>query len=123
MKEIFLISQAIEEGILETRQVFSGQRVPLYQNGVFRGIELGYEEYLYLFLNVTDRTEKIYRCMDIVEMETRKKSGYEMLRLDHCIDGFELQWDYQFPSIFNVLPLMNGGTYENTITRKLYYEN
>lgn len=123
VKEIFLISQAIEGGIVETRQVFAGEKVPLYQNGAFQGIQLGYEEYLYLFLNTTDTTEKIYRCMDIVEMEVRKKSGYELLRLDHCVDGFELQWDYQFPSLFTKLPLLDGGIYENAITRKIYYEN
>lgn len=36
VREILLISQAIEEGISETRQVFAGNKVPLYQNGVFQ---------------------------------------------------------------------------------------
>lgn len=122
VEEIFLISQAIEDGITQTRQVFLGEKVPFYQNGIFSGVELGYEEYLYLFLNTTERTEKIYRCMDIVEMEVREKSGYENFRLDHCVDRFELQWNYQFPSLFTVLPMMDGGIYENTIIRKIYYE-
>lgn len=122
VKEIILISQAIEDGITQTKQVFLGEKVPLYQNGIFSGVELGYEEYLYLFLDTTERTEKIYRCMDIVEMEVREKSGYESFRLDHCVDCFELQWDYQFPSLFTVLPMMDGGIYENTIIRKIYYE-
>ena len=123
VKEMILISQAIEEGIAQTRQIFSGEKVPLYQNGIFDGIRLGYQEYLYLFLNTTDKKEKIFRCMDIVEMEVRTKSGYEQLRLDHCVDRFELQWKYQFPSLFTKLPLLNGGYYESTIKRKIYYEN
>ena len=123
VKEIFLISQAIEDGITQTRKVFAGEKVPLYQNGVFAGITLGYEEYLYLFLNMTKSTDKIYRCMDIVEMETREKSGYEMLRLDHCVDSFEIQWQYQFSSLFTELPFLDGDIYENTIKRKIYYEN
>ena len=122
VKEIFLISQAIEDGIGQTRQIFAGEKVPLYQNGLFNGIELGYEEYLYLFLNVTGAEEKTYRCMDIVEMEVRKKSGYEKFSLDHCVDCFELQWDYQFESMFVEIPLLDDEIYENRITRKIYYE-
>ena len=122
VKEIFLISQAIEDGIGQTRQIFAGEKVPLYQNGLFNGIELGYEEYLYLFLNVTGAEEKTYRCIDIVEMEVRKKSGYEKFSLDHCVDCFELQWDYQFESMFVEIPLLDDEIYENRITRKIYYE-
>ena len=122
VREIFLISQALEEGISETRQVFAGEKVPLYQNGVFSGIQLGYEAYLYLFLNTLGNTEKIYRCMDIVEMEIRKKSGCETFSLDHCVDSFEIQWMYQFESLFEMIPIINSRIYENTITRKIFYE-
>lgn len=122
VKEILLISQAIEEGIRETRSIFAGEKVPLYQEGIFSGIELGYEQYLYLFLNTTGQTEKIYRCMDIVELEVRKASGYESFKLDHCTDSFSLTWTYQFDSLFEVIPLMDGGGYEDTVTRKIYYE-
>lgn len=122
VREIFLISQAIEEGIQETKRVFAGEKVPFYQDGIFSGIEMGYEEYLYLLLNTTHKTEKIYRCMDIVELEVRKKSGYEGFRLDHCTDCFAFEWTYQFESLFRDIPLMDGGVYENTITRKIYYE-
>ncbi len=122
VREILLISKAIQDGILETKQVFAGDEVPMYQNGVFSGVKLGYEEYLFLFLNTTEETIKIYRCMDIVEMEVRNKSGYENLCIDHCVDSFELQWTYQFESLFEMIPLMHSGIYENTITRKIFYE-
>lgn len=122
VREILLISQAIQDGISETKQVFLGEKVPLYQNGVFSGVKLGYEEYLFLFLNTTDETVKIYRCMDIAELEVRNKSGYESLCIDHCVDSFELQWTYQFESLFKVIPFLNSGIYENTITRKIFYE-
>ncbi len=122
VKELFLIVQAIEDGIAETRLVFAGEKVPLYQKGAFTGIKLGYQEYLYLLLNMTDRTEKIYRCMDIVELEVREKSGYGNLRLDHCADRFTLQWTYEYPSLFMDIPLLNGGVYEHSIKRKFYYE-
>ncbi len=119
--EIFLIAQAIDIGIDETRNLFAGQRVPVYRNGIFEGVEFGYREYLYFFLNTTNQAEKTYRCMDIAEMEIRKQSGYESLRWDHLVDGLTLCWDYSFPSIFSDIPLLNGGIYENNITRKIYY--
>ncbi len=64
--EIILIAQAIDDGIEETKLVFAGEKVPLYEKSAFKGVKLGYEEYLYLFLNTTSQREKIYRCMDVV---------------------------------------------------------
>ena len=55
--------------------------------------------------------------MDIVELEVRKKSGYEELRLDHCVDSFALTWSYEFDSLFFAVPLFGQGKYENAITR------
>ena len=122
VKEIFLISQAIEDGIDQTKQIFAGNKVPLYQNGVFSGLKIGYQEYLYLFLNTMNFTEKIYRTMDILELEIRNQSEYEEFRWDHCVAGFELQWTYQFSSLFTGIPSFNGEVYENTIVRKIYYK-
>ena len=122
VKEILLISQAIEAGIGETKMIFAGEKVPLYENGVFAGVKLGYEQYLYFFLNTTNRTQKIYRSMDIVEMEVRERSGYESLRLDHCTDSFVVEWIWQADSIFENFPFLEGGVYENTIRRKVFYE-
>lgn len=122
VKEIFLISQAIEDGINQTKQIFAGDKVPLYQNGIFSGLEIGYQDYLYLFLNAMNSTEKIYRTMDVMELEIRNQSTYENFRWDHCVDRFELQWTYQFSSLFTGIPALNGGIYESTIIRKIYYE-
>jgi len=122
VKEIILVSQAIEDGIEETKSIFAGEKVPVYRQGVFSGVEMGYEEYLYLFLCFTENTEKIYRTMDIVEAEIREKSGYEGFRLDHCTDSFDLNCTYRFESLFTKIPLLDGGFYENTIHRNVYYE-
>ena len=73
VEEIILISKAIEQSVRETKTIFEGEKVPLYTGGVFSGVQMGYEEYLYLFLNTTKTEEKIYRCMDIVELEIRKE--------------------------------------------------
>ena len=112
VRELLLVSQAIEEGIQETRRIFAGDQID----------GLGYQQYLYLFLNTTERKQKICRSMDIVELEVRQKSGYEKFRLDHCIDGFESEWTWKIESIFHKVPFADGGFYENTIKRLFYYE-
>ena len=122
VKEIILVSKAIDASVSETRDVFAGKKVPLYEQGVFAGIELGYEEYLYLLLNTTSSADKIYRCMDLVELEVRKKSGYENFRMDHCTDAFEVTWNYEFDGLFVQIPIMNGMRYEETMMRKFDYE-
>lgn len=122
VREILLIAQAIEEGIQETKAVFAGEKVPLYEDGVFQGIQMGYEEYLYLFLCTTGKREKTMRSMDVVELEVREKSGYEAFRMDHCTDAFELHGVWQLNSLFLEIPLIEGGIYENTIDKKVCYE-
>ena len=123
IKEILLIAGAIECSIQETKAIFEGEKVSVYQGGIFSDLQIGYEEYLYLLLNVTGKKEKIYRAMDIVELEIREKSGYEHFRLDHCTDYFTLTWDYEFDSLFLAIPLIDHGKYNNTITKKVFYEN
>ena len=116
VRELFLIAQAIEDGIEQTKTVFLGETVPLYENGVFAGISLGYEQYLYLFLKAAGKEEKVYRSMDVIELEVRKSSGYEDFRLDHCVDGFEVDWTYCYEG------LIQSQRYEHTIQRKINYE-
>lgn len=122
VKEMILISKAMDAAIAETKQIFSGEKVPFYNQGIFSGIEFGYEEYLYLFLAMTNTNEKIYRCMDIVEMEVRKKSEYENFRLDHCTDCFEITWTYQYDSLFVGIPWGGGNKYEEVMKKEFCYE-
>lgn len=122
LAECFLIREAVEEGIEETKNVFSGGKVPLYREGVFSGIELGYEEYLFLLLNLVGGKEKVYRCMDVIELEVRESSGYEAFRMDHCICGFMVLWDYRFESLLADTVFGGSGDYEITIRKKIIYE-
>lgn len=121
VKEMLLIVWAIEDGISETRSIFAGEKVPLYQNGLFAGFSLGYEEYLYLLLNVTGSREKIYRTMDIVELEIRKCSGYEQFRLDHCTDSFRIQWEYGYDLMFSGWQMWGGERYVQTLKAEFQY--
>ena len=122
IRELILIGEAIGEGISETKTVFAGGKVPLYEGGKLSGVKIGYKEYLYLFLTMTGRTTKIYRSMDVIELETRISSGYEKFQMDHCVDCFELEWTYQYEGLFRTVLQEEQGVYENVIKRKIYYE-
>ena len=61
--------------------------------------------------------------MDLVEREVREQSKYEDFRLDHCTDRFEVQWNYQFDSLFHETGYFTGEIYKNEINRKVFYEN
>ena len=39
VKEMILISKAMDAAIAETKQIFSGEKVPFYNQGIFSGIE------------------------------------------------------------------------------------
>lgn len=121
VKELFLLAEAVGEGIRETGEIFRGEKLPFIQNGVLSEWKAGYREYLLLFLQMTGAEEKVFRCMDVLEMEMRKIPGCENFRFDHCTDCFEMQWTYRFDSLFLQIPLMEGTVYQNRITRKIYY--
>ena len=121
VKEILLIAQAIEEGIQQTKSIFAGAKLPLYQNDLLGNIQMGYEEYLYLFLNTTDQKQKIYRSMDVTELEIRKGNNYSTFCLDHCVAGFLVEWCWQAESIFEKIPFLESGVYENIIRRNVFY--
>ena len=61
--------------------------------------------------------------MDLIEMEVREKSGYKEFRMDHCTDWFEVQWNYQFSSLFHKQGYLSDGIFKNEINRKVFYKN
>lgn len=63
----------------ETEQIVSQDASRLAQG-------LSYEEYLRLFLAVEGREKKVYRMMDIVQMDVRKNSGFDEFCLSNCVD-------------------------------------
>lgn len=122
LQEMILIAEAVDQGISETKQVFLGEKVPLYENGAFAGITIGYEEYLYLFLNTASGSECICRAMDVIELEIRQKAEYEAFRMDYCVEAFEVEWTYGYEGIFRKPGLSEEGTYGTTILQKMQYE-
>lgn len=95
------------ESIWDTGLLLKGERVPLLKSDetwksdlknlfVLRETEpadsekgLIYEDYLRIFMYMSDLETITYRFMDIVEMDIRKTAGNRYFRLDACVDYVE----------------------------------
>lgn len=109
VKYTLLFAWAYAEAIYDVRQLLAGGSVPLIKSGAtwhysLSGMQmaeteqivseevalpadgLSYEEYLRLFLAMENRERKVYRMMDIVQMDVRKNSGFREFYLSNCVD-------------------------------------
>ncbi len=109
VKLTLLFAWAYAEAIYDVKQLLAGGRVPLIKtaatwhyslsgmlaaeteqvsgNNISSVTEgLSYEEYLRLFLATESRKKKVYRMMDIAQMDVRKNSGFQEFHLSNCVD-------------------------------------
>lgn len=113
------IGWAAAEGAADVVQLLEGEKVPLLKspkdfrvslNGLLEGIatqvteekgegsldasemfELGYEDYLRLFLYLEPSFTKTFRCMDMMEADIRLTEGNEYFRMDACADAVSME--------------------------------
>lgn len=109
VKYTLLFAWAYAEAIYDVRQLLAGGEILLIKNGAtwhyslsgmlsaetekiakdqVSAIDggLSYEEYLRLFLAAENRDRKVYRMMDVAQMDVRKNSGYREFHLSNCVD-------------------------------------
>lgn len=109
VKLTLLFAWAYAEAIYDVKQLLAGGRIPLIKTSAtwhysLSGMlaaeaeqvsgeavssvtdGLSYEEYLRLFLAVADKDQKVYRMMDIAQMDVRKNSGFREFQLSNCVD-------------------------------------
>lgn len=109
VKYTLLFAWAYAEAIYDVKQLLAGGQIPLIKDGVtwhysLSGMlsaeveqvgkdtllvgdkGLSYEEYLRLFLAVEGRDQKVYRMMDIAQMDVQKNSAYRAFHLSNCVD-------------------------------------
>lgn len=82
-----------------------------HENGETDQSGMSYEDYLRVFLCLTDENSVTMRLMDIMEMDIRQTVGNENFRMDACIDCFEM-----------LASVRSDYGYEFTIQRKYGYE-
>lgn len=109
VKLTLLFAWGYAEAIYDVKQLLAGGSVPLVKTGAtwhysLSGMlaaeaeqvaaesvslpadGLSYEEYLRLLLAMEGRQKKVYRMMDIAQMDVRKNSGFEGFCLSNCVD-------------------------------------
>lgn len=104
-----LFAWAYVESIQDVRDLLNQKRVPLmkssstwksellnmteyqyhWDQGKADGEGLSYEDYLRIFLCMTNEETVTMRLADIMEMDIRKTPGNENFRMDACIDSFD----------------------------------
>lgn len=108
VKISILFAWAYLESLQDVRIMLNGGRVPLLKDASTwktsllsilnpagslsdeaGGEGLSYQDYLQIMLFLTPRSEKVWRLMDIIEMDVRKIPGYAGMMLDHCIHNYE----------------------------------
>jgi hypothetical protein len=120
VKISLLFAWAYAEAIYDVRELLAGGRIPLMKSAKSwhyslenmllagqdsKGAEsnetgqrnqniadgLSYSDYLRVFLAVSGQEQKIYRMMDIVEMDVRKASNHRQFYLKNCVDYLNIQ--------------------------------
>ncbi len=111
IKYTLLFSWAFVESIVDIRVLLSGGKVPLLKmkgdwnfaiehignfrehlgNGKSSENGLSYEDYLQIFLYFQNGVQKVYRCMDVIELNLRKTAGNRQFIMDGCLDFMEAE--------------------------------
>ncbi|MFI3200068.1 MAG: DUF5702 domain-containing protein [Eubacteriales bacterium] len=104
---------ATYESSLDIKALIKGEKVPLlksdatWKSDFGEGLSfspvsnnqndstgLSYKEYLHLLLILTNSDEKVYRFMDVVELDIQQTEYNEKFLMDSCIDYIEMQVDF-----------------------------
>lgn len=107
LESAILLAWAYAESVYDVKSLLAGGKVPLLKddgswhyslsaalNGSLRdettgGEGLGYEDYLRIFMMLTDADKITARAMDMVEADIRKTPGNAAFRLDGCFRAIE----------------------------------
>lgn len=101
-----LLGWAYAESVCDVKRLMSGGKVPLLKDagswqlgltealsGIFEGESeekgLSYEDYLRVFMMLTNEDILTVRAMDMVEADIRRTPGNEHFRLDACYDSVQ----------------------------------
>ncbi|MCR4909075.1 MAG: DUF5702 domain-containing protein [Lachnospiraceae bacterium] len=129
--DFLLLAWGFGESVVDVRTLLNGGKVPLVKSGsdfsirtltelpLFMSINpgkeqtegLSYEEYLRLFLMLENKTKKVMRTMDVIELNLRTTKGNSSFKLDSCVEYLEAE-----------LTAKSRYGYEYSILRDFAYE-
>ena len=123
---------AIGESIMDVRNLMSGRRLHLIKRSdefnlglsnlssvfsknfpenddkdksILNGLD--YRQYLEVIIMLTNKSEKYYRSMDIIQLNIRKK-GCENFEMSKCVCGASMKAEFKAKSLFTNLPFISG---------------
>lgn len=121
---LILLIWSFAEALLDTTAIMMGKKVALYKKKVdtsfadifllareqlklratalpeTKELSLGYDEYLKIFLLMTDTETLAYRSMDLVQKNIRLRYGDEEFKMADCLYGFELSASFEIKRSF-----------------------
>ncbi len=110
LTDMLLFTWGFAESVVDMRTLLKGGKIPVIKEGKdFRlkvvaelplflslpvsrdssGTGLDYGDYCLMLLAAEDKTKKVMRAMDVIEMNMRTKEGNRGFRMDGCIDYLE----------------------------------
>lgn len=125
---LLLILLAFSEALVDTCAILEGKELPVFKKqfemGIYdmfilnreyikqkadgiskdsKGITLGYQEYLKIFLFFKDKEKTSYRCMDLIQENIRLNYD-ENFNMQNCLFGFDARADFTIKSKFITIP-------------------
>ncbi len=110
LTNMILMAWGTAESFVDVKTLLNGGKIPLIKKGEEFGIAtvlqiplyksvsaktqnegVGYEDYLKIFLMMTNKTDKVKRAMDVIEMNVRETPGNKRFRMDGCAEYLEAE--------------------------------
>ncbi|MCR5626665.1 MAG: DUF5702 domain-containing protein [Lachnospiraceae bacterium] len=133
LTEFFLLSWGFAEAVVDVRTLLNGGRVSLIKTGDDFNIKnlagclafmtmkgrsaeesqggLSYEDHLRIFLALQNKSEKVMRSIDVIELYMRTREGNSSFKMDSCLEYVQSE-----------LTVKSGFGYEYSIRREFAYE-
>lgn len=130
---LFLITWAFVEGLTDVAALLLGKHVPIVKTSkqiktgfaelflitnaaivgrartydAAKSSSFGYREYVCMFMAMTPRETRLYRVMDLIDMDM-KKNGYKGFKIGKCVFDMRVSANYTFPVKLFGMPIISG---------------
>ena len=110
---------AFMESIDDVKALFAGKKLSDFESG---NIQLGYKEYLEMILFIKSRKTRVYRSLDIMEINIRQEEWYGNFAADNMIVGIDWKAGFTTGRVFaGLLGTVSFFARSYTIEKEGYY--
>lgn len=129
---LILLIWSFAEALLDTAAIMMGKRVAIYKRKVEmtlpdiltlsrqqlaskasamaepKELSLSYDEYIKIFLYMTDKETLVYRSMDLMQENIRLRYNDDTFSMARCLYGFELSGEFEIKRRFTRLGFLQS---------------